>query len=105
MQKISEVRLRSSLSGGTDAKTPRRPRNLTALDSYLDAQQKLNRPRRDERSAPDTSEWEIKDFLTFRINVLYRLLDRQLKKMLANQHRLSIAEWRVLGQLATKSPT
>jgi DNA-binding MarR family transcriptional regulator len=54
---------------------------------------------------PDTSKWEIKDFLTFRINVLYRLLDRQLKKMLAEHHDLSIAEWRVLGQLATNSPT
>jgi len=55
--------------------------------------------------APDTSTWEIKDFLTFRINVLYRLLDRQLKKILSEHHDLSIAEWRVLGQLATDSPT
>jgi DNA-binding MarR family transcriptional regulator len=63
------------------------------------------RSRRDERLGPDTSKWEIKDFLTFRINLLYRLLDRQLKKMLAEHHDLSIAEWRVLGQLATNSPT
>lgn len=61
--------------------------------------------RGDQRLGPDTSEWEIKDFLTFRINLLYRLLDRQLKKMLAQHHDLSIAEWRVLGQLATNSPT
>lgn len=53
----------------------------------------------------DTRTWEIKDFLTFRINVLYRLLDRQLKKILSEHHDLSIAEWRVLGQLATSSPT
>lgn len=53
----------------------------------------------------DTRTWEIKDFLTFRINVLYRLLDRQLKKILSEHHDLSIAEWRVLGQLATNSPT
>ena len=59
----------------------------------------------DEGLGPDTSKWEIKDFLTFRINLLYRLLDRQLKKMLAEHHNLSIAEWRVLGQLATNSPT
>jgi DNA-binding MarR family transcriptional regulator len=65
----------------------------------------INRARRDERLGPDTSRWEIKDFLTFRINILYRLLDRQLKKMLADHHHLSIAEWRVLGQLATNSPT
>jgi DNA-binding MarR family transcriptional regulator len=64
-----------------------------------------DRLRRDERLGPDTSKWEIKDFLTFRINLLYRLLDRQLKKMLAEHHDLSIAEWRVLGQLATNSPT
>jgi DNA-binding MarR family transcriptional regulator len=59
----------------------------------------------EDRVGPDTSKWEIKDFLTFRINLLYRLLDRQLKKMLAVHHDLSIAEWRVLGQLATNSPT
>ncbi|MGH7874893.1 MAG: MarR family winged helix-turn-helix transcriptional regulator [Candidatus Binatia bacterium] len=61
--------------------------------------------RANGREGPDTSSWEIKDFLTFRINLLYRLLDRQLKKMLAEHHDLSIAEWRVLGQLATESPT
>lgn len=37
--------------------------------------------------------------------MLYRLLDRQLKKMLARDHDLSIAEWRVLGQLAISSST
>jgi DNA-binding MarR family transcriptional regulator len=58
-----------------------------------------------ELADPDTSHWQIKDFLTFRINILYRLLDRQLKKMLADHHHLSIAEWRVLGHLATNSPT
>jgi len=67
--------------------------------------QKSNPARRDDRLGPDTSRWEIKDFLTFRINLLYRLLDRQLKKMLAEHHDLSIAEWRVMGQLATNSPT
>jgi DNA-binding MarR family transcriptional regulator len=30
--------------------------------------------------------------------------DPQLKKMLADHHNLSIAQWRVLGQLATNSP-
>ena len=67
--------------------------------------QKSDGAPRDDRLGPDTSTWEIKDFLTFRINLLYRLLDRQLKKMLAEHHNLSIAEWRVLGQLATNSPT
>ena len=59
----------------------------------------------DSSRGPDTENWEIKDFLTFRINVLYRLLDRQLKRVLSEDHDLSIAEWRVLGQLATDSPT
>jgi len=63
------------------------------------------RPARVGRAGPDTSAWEIKDFLTFRINLLYRLLDRQFKKMLARNYHLSLAEWRVLGQLATNSPT
>src|SRR5919109_2733177 len=105
MQKISEVRLRSSSRGGINAKTPCRPRKPTALGSRLGVRQKINRTGREERGGPETSKWEIKDFLTFRINVLYRLLDRRLKKMLADHHKLSIAEWRVLGQLATNSPT
>ena len=58
-----------------------------------------------DRLGPDATKWEIDDFLTYRINVLYRLLDRQLKKLLAERHALSIAEWRVLGQLAINSPT
>jgi DNA-binding MarR family transcriptional regulator len=70
-----------------------------------DVARKLGRSHEYERSGPDTSNWEIKDFLTFRVNILYRLLDRQLKKMLAGHHNLSIAEWRVLAQLATNSRT
>jgi DNA-binding MarR family transcriptional regulator len=64
-----------------------------------------HREQHEDRLGPDASNWEINDFLTFRINVLYRLLDRQQKKMLAKHHDLSIAEWRVLGQLAINSPT
>ena len=105
MQRISEARLRSSLTGGTSVKAPGRSANLSVVDSRLDAQQRMDRTRREQRGGPDTSQWEIQDFLTFRINVLYRLLDRQLKKLLADHHGLSIAEWRVLGQLATNSPT
>lgn len=48
--------------------------------------------------------WDITEFLTFRLNILYRLLDRQTKRILANQFGLSIAEWRVLCRLAADSP-
>ena len=82
-----------------------RPREVSSPAANPRALRDAGRSRRDERLGPDTSKWEIKDFLTFRINLLYRLLDRQLKKMLAEHHDLSIAEWRVLGQLATNSPT
>lgn len=51
----------------------------------------------------DTRELEIKDFLTYRLNILYRLLDRQMKKILAMQFGYSIAEWRVLARLARDS--
>lgn len=71
----------------------------------LPSLEKRDRDPSADRLGPDASTWEINDFLTFRINVLYRLLDRQLKKLLAERHDLSIAEWRVLGQLATNSPT
>lgn len=100
MQKIDQATLVSSSSTGAHAKISARSGDVRHKGS-----QRAGHLRRDDRLGPDTSKWEIKDFLTFRINLLYRLLDRQLKKMLAEHHDLSIAEWRVLGQLATNSPT
>jgi DNA-binding MarR family transcriptional regulator len=102
MRKTSPAALDSS-------SVPRAPgaraREVSSPAANPRALRDAGRLRRDERLGPDTSKWEIKDFLTFRINLLYRLLDRQLKKLLAEHHDLSIAEWRVLGQLATNSPT
>lgn len=101
--------MRKTSQAALDSSTPRapgaRPREVSSPAANPRALRDASRLRRDERLGPDTSKWEIKDFLTFRINLLYRLLDRQLKKMLAEHHDLSIAEWRVLGQLATNSPT
>ncbi len=92
---MTQAMLRSGSRSVTNLKTSGRIKARPA--------QRKGQPRRDERVGPDTSKWEIRDFLTFRINLLYRLLDRQWKKMLADYH-LSLAEWRVLGQLATSSP-
>jgi DNA-binding MarR family transcriptional regulator len=97
MQKIIQTRT-------TNPAIRARSSNLITVSSEIDAHHGIGCVRPDDRLGPDTSTWEIKDFLTFRINILYRLLDRQLKKMLADYHNLSIAEWRVLGQLATNSP-
>jgi DNA-binding MarR family transcriptional regulator len=102
---MTQARQPSSATSGANFKTPARTSNLRMLKSRLDAVQKMSQARGENSAGPDTSHWEIKDFLTFRINILYRMLDRQLKKMLADHHGLSIAEWRVLGQLATNSPT
>lgn len=105
MRKIDQATLVSSSSTGVQAKISARSRNVRLRHLKHDRSRRAGHLRRDDRLGPDTSKWEIKDFLTFRINLLYRLLDRQLKKMLAEHHDLSIAEWRVLGQLATNSPT
>ena len=105
MRKIDQATLVSSSSIGAHAKTSARSGDVRSLHPKHDGSRRDGQLRRDDRLGPDTSKWEIKDFLTFRINLLYRLLDRQLKKMLAEHHDLSIAEWRVLGQLATNSPT
>jgi len=102
---MTQRKLPSSATGGANPTTLAGASNLRILKSQLDAVQKMDQARGDESTGPDTSQWETKDFLTFRINILYRMLDRQLKKMLADHHGLSIAEWRVLGQLATHSPT
>jgi DNA-binding MarR family transcriptional regulator len=102
---MTQAKQHSSASNRTSFKTPAKAGNLRVLQPHLDAREKIGQARGGEPAGPDTSNWEVKDFLTFRINILYRLLDRQLKKMLADRHQLSIAEWRVLGQLATNSPT
>ena len=86
-------------------RTPKFAGSVKARDRVRGDSQKLDGDPGEDRLGPDASKWEINDFLTYRINVLYRMLDRQLKKMLAKHHDLSIAEWRVLGQLATHSAT
>ena len=105
MRKIDQATLVSSSSTGAHAKISARSGDVRSRHPKHDGSRRADQIQHDDRLGPDTSKWEIKDFLTFRINLLYRLLDRQLKKMLAEHHDLSIAEWRVLGQLATNSPT
>jgi DNA-binding MarR family transcriptional regulator len=105
MRKIDQATLVSSSSTGAHAKISARSGDARSRHPKHDGSRRADQIQHDDRLGPDTSKWEIKDFLTFRINLLYRLLDRQLKKMLAEHHDLSIAEWRVLGQLATNSPT
>lgn len=45
------------------------------------------------------------DFLPYRISLVARLLDRRTTRMLAEGFGLSVAEWRVLAQLAMSSPS
>jgi DNA-binding MarR family transcriptional regulator len=99
---MTHAKLHSPASPGAGFKTPAGASRPRAFPHFAE---RMRQAHGGESSGPDASQWEIKDFLTFRINILYRLLDRQLKKMLADHHHLSIAEWRVLGQLATNSPT
>jgi DNA-binding MarR family transcriptional regulator len=54
--------------------------------------------------SPNIGTWDIREFLTFRLNILYRLLDRQTTKILVDKFGLSLAEWRVLSRLAANSP-
>ena len=57
----------------------------------------------DERSP----HWSLcgADYLPYRISLLARLLDRRTTRMLAQEFRMSVAEWRVLAQLAMSSPS
>jgi DNA-binding MarR family transcriptional regulator len=45
------------------------------------------------------------DYLPYRISLVARLLDRRTTRMLAEGFSLSVAEWRVLAQLAMASPS
>ena len=48
---------------------------------------------------PDTSELILEDFLTFRLLVLARALDRQAKRTYGEAFGLSLVEWRILAKL------
>jgi DNA-binding MarR family transcriptional regulator len=45
------------------------------------------------------------DYLPYRISLVARLMDRRTTRMLAENFKLSVAEWRVLAQLAMCSPS
>lgn len=44
-------------------------------------------------------------FLPYRVSLVARLLDRRTTRMLAEEFGLSVAEWRVIAQLAQDSPS
>lgn len=50
------------------------------------------------------SATKLDDLLTYRISILAKLLDRRTAAMLSRDFGLSVAEWRVLAQLAVTSP-
>ena len=51
------------------------------------------------KDAPDTSELILEDFLTFRLLILARALDRQAKRTYGESFGLSLVEWRILAKL------
>lgn len=53
------------------------------------------------KDAPDTSELILEDFLTFRLLILARALDRQAKRTYGESFGLSLVEWRIMAKLGT----
>lgn len=53
-----------------------------------------------------TAAWNIggPDYLPYRISLVAKLLDRCTTRLLAESCGLTVAEWRVLAQLANESP-
>ena len=95
---MTQAKLPSSVSGGTDLKTPGGASHLRILKSRLDVVRKMDQARGDESTGPDTSHWEIKDFLTFRINILYRMLDRQLLHLRASGESEELQDFKETAQ-------
>ena len=60
-------------------------------------------PSRIQASPGDPAPLET--LLTYRVSLLAKLLDRETAAMLAEDYRLSVAEWRVLAQLSVRSPS
>lgn len=62
--------------------------------------------REDENTAAqDIASLHLKDFLSYRLSRLARVLDRNTEVVLAKDYDLSLTESRVLGYLAVSSPT
>jgi len=57
----------------------------------------------DGPNGPDTSDFVLEDFLTFRLLVLARALDRQAKRTYGVSFGLALVEWRILAKLGTVS--
>jgi DNA-binding MarR family transcriptional regulator len=55
----------------------------------------------DGPTGPDTSDFVLEDFLTFRLLILARALDRQAKRTYGESFGLSLVEWRILAKLGT----
>ena len=55
-------------------------------------------------SGPRSEHWPALRNLSYRINFIHRLFDRQTKKFLSETHGLTNAEWYVLAYLAWHSP-
>ncbi len=53
---------------------------------------------------PLSSDAPAGEFLTQRVGVLHKLLERQTARILLRDHQLTLAEWRVLAQLSARSP-
>lgn len=51
-----------------------------------------------------TFDIPLGDFLTYRINVLSNLLNRQSERFLKQNHGIAIPDWRILFLLATGGP-
>lgn len=61
----------------------------------------------DRSGEPDEQATSIvlESFLTYQISILAKLVDRRSIRVLAQKYGLKLAEWRVLAQLANRSPS
>jgi hypothetical protein len=62
------------------------------------------KPAQDKYDTPQSDPWPALRNLSYRITLIHRLLDRQTKKFLSEQHGMTNAEWYVLAYLAWHSP-
>jgi DNA-binding MarR family transcriptional regulator len=60
----------------------------------------VNRPREELDEFPN-----LEAFLTYHLSRLYRLWTRRSTRFIAEHFEITLAEWWMLGQLATYSPT
>jgi len=104
---VCENRLEKVGSHDTTFLQQRTVMTKTAADSPKRARRSISQDQSEPSTARPSGpeeQWPALRNLSYRINFIHRLFDRQTKKFLSDNYGMTNAEWYVLGYLGWHSP-